>query len=896
MNGMSAAIMLPRGPVVRIDRDFLMARLPEIDRSRVTTIVAPAGYGKTVSALALVDALAAQGRPVLWVAARAGVGTLADLLSTLNAAAVAAGIACDIDSSDASPAKTFAQAMAAHRARPVLVLDAVEMLGADAREFLSQLVIGSRDELTTILISRSRKTIPIARLRSLGYLVEIGTADLQFSTDEARALVEVAGAARIEEERLQQIVRETEGWPAGVAMAVALYNRELEGTGEAPHPAVLRRQFESYFDEEVLSDLDESVRKFLISTVVLEDLTPAGCAALTGDENARLMLEAVEEHGLFLRCVDADTIFYRYHPLFRQTVLRQLNDRQPGLAAELHQRASQHFAREGNALKAVEHARLCGDPIFLADQLEAQADQLVYSGYLYLIDSLVGLLPRGVFERRPHLALAIAWRRIRSLSYDAAELLIGLADEELQRRIAEDRDIIENRRLERAIEHRRLMLAAARDDMKLIKDRAEVLLREFGDSEPYLSCTLLAQLMASRRELYHFQDMLRLEAEVQRALNRPGSDFAAIALKASIAPTLAAQGKTDVAESLLRQALDYARQVGGTGVAAIPALPLAEILYDRGEHAEAKRLVDEYLPVAREWGFIDQISSGFLVRARLQFNANDHSGAIATLDDMQRIAIDRDLERLRAYAVSEQVRMMIQSGNIGEARTVLRNSGLLPDGEPIPTLNPTRRLESIATSVIRLAIEEHRLGDARRLAKRWKDFVRTNSAIRSVLIFDLLLAEIAVRAGDYSEARRSVREAVTLAAGAEWTQLFCDEGASIRGLITEIYGTGPELDSPPDRFGRLLVGIFAKSAEGWRESEDEEEEKVFEVGLTGRLVSREVDILRMVGGGLRNREIGDRLGLTEGTVKWYMQQIYDKLGVRRRPQAVNRARQLGVLA
>src|SRR3546814_19089563 len=66
-------------------------------------------------------------------------------------------------------------------------------------------------------------------------------------------------------------------------------------------------------------------------------------------------------------------------------------------------------------------------------------------------------------------------------------------------------------------------------------------------------------------------------------------------------------------------------------------------------------------------------------------------------------------------------------------------------------------------------------------------------------------------------------------------------------------------------------------------------------GLGSRLASREVDILTLVSGGLRNREIGDRLGLTEGTVKWYMQQIYDKLGVRRRPQAVIRARQLGLL-
>jgi LuxR family maltose regulon positive regulatory protein len=69
-----------------------------------------------------------------------------------------------------------------------------------------------------------------------------------------------------------------------------------------------------------------------------------------------------------------------------------------------------------------------------------------------------------------------------------------------------------------------------------------------------------------------------------------------------------------------------------------------------------------------------------------------------------------------------------------------------------------------------------------------------------------------------------------------------------------------------------------------------------ECGLGSKLANREMDILGMVAGGLRNREIGNRLGLTEGTVKWYMQQIYDKLGVRRRPQAVMRARQLGLMA
>jgi LuxR family transcriptional regulator, maltose regulon positive regulatory protein len=128
---------------------------------------------------------------------------------------------------------------------------------------------------------------------------------------------------------------------------------------------------------------------------------------------------------------------------------------------------------------------------------------------------------------------------------------------------------------------------------------------------------------------------------------------------------------------------------------------------------------------------------------------------------------------------------------------------------------------------------------------------------------------------------------VTLAAPAGWTQIFLDEGDAIGSLLVEAYTDGPALNSAPDQLAARLVAAFSGSPTV--EPEDE-------YGLGSKLVNREFEILRMVAGGLRNREIGNRLGLTEGTVKWYMQQIYDKLGVRRRPQAVMRARQLGILA
>ena len=158
------------------------------------------------------------------------------------------------------------------------------------------------------------------------------------------------------------------------------------------------------------------------------------------------------------------------------------------------------------------------------------------------------------------------------------------------------------------------------------------------------------------------------------------------------------------------------------------------------------------------------------------------------------------------------------------------------------------------------------------------------------MTFELLFAQIAVLSGNRSEAIRAVRAAVELAEPGGWVRPFVDEGEAISSLLVEAYANGPELDTPVDRFAMHLVSVMR----GTTQTDADEQDDDF--GLGSGLSLREVEILTMVSGGLRNREIGDRLGLTEGTVKWYMQQIYDKLGVRRRPQAVIRARQLGILS
>jgi LuxR family maltose regulon positive regulatory protein len=875
-----------------IERAAMRDLTAKVRDSRLTMVSAPAGSGKTTSMLYWADLLRAQGHPLLWVATRAGIFNKASFLAALKAAGVAAGLPWERLTLDGDDTHWLDALSVTVDPRPVLVIDDAHLLDQAALDFIAQLSATARDALCIIVSARGAIGLPLARMRALGFLNEVGNADLSLTIAEAAQLVTQSIGTPIDSKDLQDIVRDTQGWVSGVVIACDLYRRGKQGAG-SPRLTGLRPEFAEYFHEEVLSRQPEDVRRFLVDTSILDELTPSACAAVTGDEDSRAMLDHVFRQGLFLNAIDQEHSRYAYHRLFREMVLGRLMDRAPARAALMHCRASDYFAANGQAVLAIEHARLSGDQAFLARQLDQLAEQLTYTGYLYRIDELGSALPWAELARHPYLLLALAWRRIRQLSFAAAQRFIDAARAILETQVAEGRVSAHDAdQIDLMIRHRLVMLASARDDMIKVEADAEPLLVEMAESHAYLSCTLLAQLMSARRELYHFQDMLKLEAETRRALSRPGSDFASIALKASVAPTLMAQGKTPLAQRFLEEAFTLAKGLHGegSGLAALPALPLAELLYDAGDLDRAADLVERHLPVVRQWGFADQMASGYLVDARLRAARGDLSGALATLNDAHLVAIECGLDRMRAFIVAEEVRLLVKAGQIEEAERHFLAGDPQIDGEPIPTLRPTRRNECNAIAWLRIEMQHHRLTRARKVAHRWLEFVKRAGAVRSAVTFELLLAEIAVLQGNRSEARRAVRAAVEMAEPAGWVRTFIDEGEVISALLTEAYSHGPELETPADRFAVHLVSLMRN---GPQIETDEDEDEDF--GLTGRLANREVDILTMVSGGLRNREIGDRLGLTEGTVKWYMQQIYDKLGVRRRPQAVLRARQLGIL-
>ena len=879
-------ITAPRRRPAIVRRAAIDELTKQVAASRLTIIDGPAGSGKTTAALCWFDNMTAEGRPGLWIATRAGVRDLASFRLALKEAGIAAGLPWEgLDPDGGSDA--LLKNLATHNdRRPVIVIEDAQLLPADVLEFIGQYIAAARDAVTTIIVSRGSVGIPIARMRALGFLVEIGLNELQFSPSEAAELVSSVVDGPIDRNLLKQIVREMDGWASGLVMAGEyLRKRSAHGFGgQRDFSEIFYAELTSYFQEEILARQEPHIQAFLIDTSILDVLTPSVCAAILGNDDAREIIEEVHRLGLFLSKVETERNGYSYHPLFRKMVYNAMADRSPARAAECHRRASRFYAGAGEALAAVEHARLSGDEEFLADQLNTLANDLIYKGYLYHIEEQASGLPWAVIRKKPILLLALAWRKTRRLSLATAERYFAAAEE-----IAKERP--DDRMLNYLLLHRRILLEAARDNLRFVETEAEKLLLELGDEEPYLSCTLVGQLMTARRELFHFQDILKLEAETRRALERPGSEFASIALKATVAPTLMALGKAPMARRFLDEALDLAETRCGVGssVAAVPAMMLAENLYDTGELDRSAELIEQYLPVVRQWGMVDEVAAGFITRARLTFACGEVAKALEGLEEAHLIAIECGLDRLRALVVCEQVRILIRSGQIAAAEDALRAGDICIDELPVPTLTPTRRNEHIAIAWLRIEILRHRLDRAKKVASRWLEFVKRNSAKRSIVTFQLLLAEIAVLEGDRSRARRAIREALEIAETAGWNRIFLDEGEVICSLLAESYGSGPMLETPAEVFAsRIVSALNGETAVQVDEADEDDSCPI------SRLMDREIEILTMVGGGLRNREIGERLGLTEGTVKWYLQQIFDKLGVRRRSQAVLRARQYGL--
>jgi len=356
-----------------VRRPLLIERLAHADLPPIVSVVAPSGFGKTTL---LSQWAEHDGRPFAWVPVEEADNDPKVLLGRIAQALDAvAPIGRRVFDALTSPANSIAgsvvprlgSALSSMTSPVALVLDDVHVLrNSECRAALSVLTDHVPRGSRLVLSGQVEPPLRIARLRAEGRILEIGPGDLSLTCEEASSLLREAGVV-LGEQEVAELHRRTEGWPVGLYLA-ALYLREGASFGRvAASFGGDDLLVSEYVESEFLSRISPQQRAFLTRTAVLERMCGPLCDAVLERSGSAQTLADLVRSNLLLVPLDRRGKWYRYHNLFRDMLLAELDRVEPELIPVLRRRAAAWCMRNDWPEPALEYSIAAGDVETVAD-------------------------------------------------------------------------------------------------------------------------------------------------------------------------------------------------------------------------------------------------------------------------------------------------------------------------------------------------------------------------------------------------------------------------------------------------------------------------------------------------------------------------------------------------
>ena len=371
-----------------ISRIRLLDWLEASAATPVVAVCAPAGYGKTILAAAWAER---DRRPFVWLSIDRDDNDPAVLLSYLavgldRVEPLDPGVFAALASRGASITKTVLPrlgAAVASKALPVVVvLDDVQLLSdQEGLDALAVLVDHLPQGSQLAVLSRDAPPLPLARWRVEGRLAELGPGDLAMSPVEAGRLL---AAARVElaDGEVAELTRRTEGWPVALYLAALSIKTQHPRNGAGVEFSGRERFLVDYLQSALLAGLSPTEVQFLTRTAVLDRLSGPLCDAVLDTTGSAAVLGSLERSNLLVVPLDRQREWYRYHQLFRELLREELDRLEPELVRELTLRAARWCQQHGLVEAAISYAMDAGDADLVARGVEQAAIGVYRSGRL----------------------------------------------------------------------------------------------------------------------------------------------------------------------------------------------------------------------------------------------------------------------------------------------------------------------------------------------------------------------------------------------------------------------------------------------------------------------------------------------------------------------------------
>jgi LuxR family transcriptional regulator, maltose regulon positive regulatory protein len=905
---LATKLHVPRPRPGFLARPRLLERLTEGTAGALTLVCAPAGFGKTSL---LGDWARRSQQPVAWLSLDGGDSDPARfwryVAAALDEPRPGVGQRVEALLQGGQPPLEAVVAVLVNELvevseEVVLVLDDHHLVDAPAvHDSLAGLLERLPAQLRLVVASRADPPLPLARLRAGGQLVELREADLRFSSEETAELLRAAVGPDLPEAAVAALGDRTEGWVAGLQLAA------LSLQGHADIDAFVERFSGShrfvldYLTAEVLDRQPQELRAFLLETSILERLSGPLCAAVTGRADSQALLEQAERANLFLHPLDEVRGWWRYHHLFADLLGVRLRQERPGRVPELHRAAAAWYEAQDLADEAIGHALAAGDAAWAARMIERELDARILRWEGQTLQRWFAALPGELVNSRPRLLLAQA--RLALISGDleaiegplvAAERGVAEAAEEpYEPSVGRAASTMAN--LPASIALQRAGLAHLRGDAEQMAASTRRALAELGEGEWMLESftrwyLAIAEWVAGRL------------AEAEAAM---ASGIAGWRAARHRAPAAAAwgyhclglvqrdQGRLEAALATYREALAVAAEPDGPApqVAGVACVGMAGVLYERDELDAALQYATDGIPLCQQLAYTPPLANGLVTLAWIRQAQGDRAGALDTLGQAERIQLSPVVVGLLNPVPAERARLALAQGDVDAAVRWVRTRGLGAEDKP----SYPREREYLVLVRVLLATQapEQALGLLERLHAQAATQGRTGSVIQ----VRTLQALARSASGDHAGAQATLAEALALAAPEGYLRMFVDEGPPMATLLRQLLANRRQerpaaADAPRDHLTRL-VDAFEQA--GLPVRHPVRSGGVVVAGLVEPLSARELEVLRLLATGAPNRAIAKELVVTLDTVKRHLSNLFSKLEVANRTQAVARARELGLL-
>jgi LuxR family maltose regulon positive regulatory protein len=910
----------PRRPN-QVLRPRLMTRMEDALRlqHRLTLVSAKAGSGKTTL---VSEWLHQQERPAAWLSLDANdndprrffaylVVALHQLEIEIGQAVLSQLEAPQVPQAEALVAELINE-VAAHSIPFLLVLDDYHLIQDEwihrAVGFLAE---HQPPEVHLVLITRADPPLPLARLRGRGQVAEIRDRDLRFTADEAAQYLNEVMELDLPGEAVSTLEWRTEGWIAGLQMAaISMQGHRQDGDLLAFVEAFggTNRYILDYLLEEVLNQQPPAAQGFLIETSILgrmcgdlcdavrfgEAESPSGSQATAvrfgrgSTRDSQAILDQLERANLFVMPLDDERRWYRYHHLFADLLNSTLGKlRSAGEIRELHRRASRWHQGEGSLEEAMSHAMAAQDFEWAASMIDENVVSMLSRSEAPVLLGWIEKLPDQIVRGRPWLDIYRAYTLALSGRPVEAEPLL----EDVEKRIDPDTP--------RAAEYMGYIAAIRSYTANLWGDTDRVI--EMADLAEKLLPEehLVARGMANYALAVTYWAGDDMDSAIQASLKmfEIGKNLDRLLMAVTALCDLASAKKV---QGQLRQAQEYydrarrwlvERKALDSRMRCIYEVGWADSLLQWNQLDAAYEHALTGIEYCQRFGAPSEMTWGYVTLMRVLQARGDIEGALDALYDAEQI--------LQAHRVRQALRVELETKRVALWLTV---GDIDAASRWAACCNGGSEREQIALA--RLSLAKGRASDAQHLLERQRALAEAGG--RNGRLIEILgLQALALQAQDRSEeASAALFQAISLGRPEGYVRLFLDLGWPLYELLRRSAARGTAAGTPGAAVAPVVGDYVHKLLDAFRQEREAQRNRGTETvsllpplaqALTDPLTERELEVLQLLAEGLSNKEIAERLIVAPSTVKQHLKNIYSKLDVHSRTQAVARGRELALL-